>query len=287
MPELPEVETISRGLAAVLESRTVERAFFKRPDIMRKGSIKRPGLSGCRIDTVERTGKNVVIRFDNSFSMVVNLGMSGRLVVRRRGEAYEEMKRKHVHAGLVFPDGMELVFYDPRRFGSILITRSRDIRRVLGIAEDPFQMKPREMQERLEGRSASIKALLLDQKIISGLGNIYADETLFDARIHPLTPGGTVATQARAILSSARKILKKAIAHGGTTFRDYRTHDGERGSFQNHLAVYGRTGEECKRCAAGIERILVAGRSTHFCPRCQELTKRRPASLRSGNERRR
>jgi len=270
LPELPEVETISRSLSEALVGARGAKVVIKRNDILKPHSMKGSVLSDSRISAVERVGKNIVVRFKSEFSMVVNLGMTGRLVLCDKDANVSAAAAKHMHAKIILSNRGEVHYCDPRRFGSILITKYRDIAMLLGIGKDPFQMRSAELQSILERRTASIKALLLNQKIISGLGNIYIDESLFSAGVHPLTRGSDAASKAGEILAAARKVLKSAIKLGGTTLQDYRKPDGSTGGFQNRLMVYGRQGEPCVRCGETIRKTAVAGRGTHYCPGCQK-----------------
>jgi formamidopyrimidine-DNA glycosylase len=269
VPELPEVETIVRCLRRPLRARTVIRSSLRPAALYRRGSLRVGALAGRKIVKVERVGKNAVFRFDPPAVMVVNLGMTGQLLLHPSRGCLPEVSHRHLHGRFSLDDGSELRYYDIRRFGFILVTRESDVFTALGIGPDPFDADLLYLAERLRGREASIKTLLLDQRILSGIGNIYADETLFDARIDPRRPGGKVAARAESLLLSARLILESAIAHKGSTIRDYRRPDGSRGGFQHLHAVYGRGGEPCVRCGAPIRKIVLGGRGTHFCPVCQ------------------
>jgi len=283
MPELPEVETVVRELQVVLPGREVIGASLSAKDLYRAGSREVASLAGVRIGDVRRRGKAIVVScrrdpdgVDAAYLLIVHLGMTGRLewsegrrigaVPRRSGEP---VKRDHLHARWTFRDGSELRYYDPRRFGYIFVGTPVDADAVLRIGPDPFEIRAGGLASALAGRRAPVKALLLDQRIVSGLGNIYVDETLYLARVHPLTPGDRASTQAAAILSAARRVLKRAIRARGTTLRDYRRTGGERGGFQTRLLVYGREGEACASCGGAIIRLEVAQRGTHVCPRCQ------------------
>lgn len=226
-------------------------------------------LAGRTIARVERAGKNAVFRFDPPAVMVVNLGMTGQLLLHPSCGCLPEASGRHLHGRFVLDDGSELRYYDIRRFGFIFVTRESDVFAALGIGPDPFDADPCDLAKVLRGREAAIKPLLLDQRILSGVGNIYADETLFDAGIDPRKPGAAVAPRAEGLLAAARRILESAIAHKGSTIRDYRRPDGSRGGFQHLHAVYGRKGEPCVRCGAPIRKIVLGGRGTHFCPTCQ------------------
>jgi formamidopyrimidine-DNA glycosylase len=275
MPELPEVETIARGLCESLVGRTIVRASLRAPDLYRRGSRRIAWINGCRVRGVSRLGK--AIHFDllsyhrHERVLIVHLGMTGRFgfYVSRNDEPRGV---RHRHGRWAFSDGSVLHYVDPRRFGFWWLGHPSEVAGALGIGPDPFQMKPRALERVLSGRTASIKSLLLNQRLISGLGNIYVDELLFAAGIHPGAAGGEVVDRAGDILSCARRVLRRAIKWNGTTFRDYRTPDGARGSFQLRLSVYGREGETCRKCGNQIEKLLVAGRGTHVCPRCQAFS---------------
>jgi formamidopyrimidine-DNA glycosylase len=288
MPELPEVETVVRELAGVLPGRRVVRAVLTAPDLYRRGSRRVRGLAGARVASVSRLGKAILIRCrrgDADVDLVVHLGMTGRLLwhdgaAGTRGGSDRALPR-HLHARIRFHPGGELRYVDPRRFGYFFVGAPDAVRASLAIGPDPFGMRAPALERALAGRRAPIKALLLDQRIVSGLGNIYVDESLFFAGMHPLTRGGQASPHAAQLLRAARRILRRAIASKGTTLRDYRRPDGSSGAFQARLAVYGREGDACRRCGAAVQRIVVAQRGTHFCPRCQSR-----ATTPSGRKRR-
>jgi formamidopyrimidine-DNA glycosylase len=296
MPELPEVETVVRELAPVLPGRSIVRARLTAPDLYRRGSRRVGTLAGARIAGVERFGKAIMIRTDDSavragvdggapaapgggetgdrtretrheLILVVHLGMTGRLLFA--ADARQVPRVKHLHARIRFSDGSELRYVDPRRFGYFFVGDGTDVAASFDFGPDPFEMRPRELARRLAGRRAPLKALLLDQRVVAGLGNIYVDELLFATGIHPLTPGDAASRDAARLLRAARVILARAIRARGSTIRDYRRPDGSSGAFQLKLAVYGREGEACRRCGGVIERIEVSQRGTHLCPRCQ------------------
>ena len=269
MPELPEVETIVRCLRRPLRYRTVVSASLRPAALYRKGSLRVGVLTGRAIAGVERAGKNAVFRFDPPAVMVVNLGMTGQLLLHPSCGRLPGASARHLHGRFALDGGTELRYYDIRRFGFIFVTREKDVPAVLGIGPDPFDAEASYLSEKLKGREAPIKTLLLDQRILSGVGNIYADEMLFDAGIDPRRSGGSVVRRAEALLSSARRILKSAIVHKGSTIRDYRRPDGSRGGFQHLHAVYARKGEPCVRCGEPVRKIVLGGRGTHFCPVCQ------------------
>lgn len=269
MPELPEVETVARGLHRYVTGGTVARATCRRADIMRRGSLRLRRLEGGTVAGVERIGKNIAVRFDSRLTLVVNLGMTGRLLYSETGRFPREYAGRHLHMLLHFTAGGEMRYHDPRRFGSLLVTDREEIASLLGLGKDPFQMSPREFHALLRGRRAPVKSILLNQKLISGMGNIYIDEALFRAGIDPAAPANAAAGRSGELLQAARAILRRAIRAGGTTVRDFRNAEGANGYFQRELVVYGRAGEPCIRCGSPLVRTVVAGRGTHFCPSCQ------------------
>jgi formamidopyrimidine-DNA glycosylase len=272
MPELPEVETVVRELRAYLPGRDVVRASLTAADLYRRGSGKIALLCGARVESVNRRGKAIVIvlgaRGGKPDRLVVHLGMTGQLEWKPSPGSVRE-NPKHLHARIGFADGSQLRYIDPRRFGFIFVGSAAAVDETLRIGPDPFELDSAALAARLAGRSAPVKSLLLDQHIVSGLGNIYVDEALHLARIHPLTPGARASRRAAAILQAAQSTLARAIAARGTTLRDYRRTDGSTGEFQFKLSVYGRDGEKCARCGGVIKRIVVSQRGTHFCPHCQ------------------
>ncbi|HXV14951.1 MAG TPA: bifunctional DNA-formamidopyrimidine glycosylase/DNA-(apurinic or apyrimidinic site) lyase [Candidatus Krumholzibacteria bacterium] len=280
MPELPEVETVVRELRAKLPGAVITRAVVTAPDMYRRDSRDVSTLEGARVTGLERLGKAIVIRCESDrgrLDLAVHLGMTGQLLWTARAQ---EPALPHLHARWGLSGGAELRLVDPRRFGYVLVGAPETVRASLAIGPDALSITPEELALALRGRRAAIKALLLDQRIVAGLGNIYVDETLFLARVHPSTGGDRAATRAREILSAARRVLARAIDARGTTLRDYRRPDGSTGEFQMKLRVYGREGESCPRCRARIRRIEVGQRGTHFCPRCQRAPRRVSASPR-------
>jgi formamidopyrimidine-DNA glycosylase len=269
MPELPELENTARAIRPALERRRIVSTWLRHATLYRRGSLSLRWLIDHRITHVQRVGKNVLIRLRPEGVLVVNLGMTGHLTVAAPDAAPEGLARSHFHARLRLSDGRELRYYDARRFGHFYVAESCDFRKDLNIGPDPFEAECDYFAAALHGRDAPIKSLLLDQRILSGIGNIYADETLYYAGIHPLTPGGKVARRCDEVLGHARTVLQWAIDKGGSTIRDYRNANGQSGKFQNHHAVYGRAELPCLECGVEVERVVISGRSTHFCPNCQ------------------
>jgi formamidopyrimidine-DNA glycosylase len=269
MPELPEVETTVKQLQPHLPRRRITSAWLRHRSLYRTGSLGVRHLIDREITVVERIGKNILLRCRPPALMVVNLGMTGQLLACDARERPCGFHAKHLHGRFGLDNGRELRYYDARRFGHLYIAERCDCFEELNIGPDPFQLKPAGLRAKLRDRKAAIKTLLMDQRIISGLGNIYTDETLFYAGIDPRTPGDHAGRHSTRILSSARRVLKQAIEHGGSTILSYRRRDGSHGEFQKHHAVYGRNGEGCGVCGGPIVRIVLAGRGTHFCPACQ------------------
>jgi len=270
MPELPEVETVARQLAPLLCGRRVRRIEILDP---RLGTVDARRIRGRRIRAVSRLGKQVALELagrkagDGTLWLAFHLRMTGRLVF---DGAAETNGSKHLRAVLVLDRG-SLFFLDARRFGVLRLCRSPEEVAPTGL--DPLSdgFIPRALAALLAGSGQEIKPWLLRQDRLAGIGNIYASEILFAARIHPRRRAGSLSpAEARRLCASARRVLRRAVEHGGTTFSDFRDADGRTGSFQKFLAVYGREGEGCRRrCRGRIERAAQHGRSTFFCPRCQ------------------
>lgn len=272
MPELPEVETVVRTLRPVLMGRVVAGIRLIWKPVLRRGSergLKR--LSGLRVSGISRRGKMAVIELEDGSRLVFHLKMTGQLFIVAPGEPAD----KHLRLVIGFEDGgPELRFRDVRKFGFMLCLKKGEeesCRELASLGPEPLEMEPAEFARRLEGRRAGIKSLLLNQEVLAGVGNIYADEALFGARIHPAQRASELGRGALVRLHrSLRKVLRRAIAAGGSSLRDYVDGRGRRGRFQRMHRVYGREGEACVVCGKSIRRIRVGGRSSHFCPRCQK-----------------
>ena len=236
-------------------------------------------LSGRRVDTVGRHGKFLVLGLDDGYTMVAHLGMSGRFSVAAKTDAARMKKRPaHTHFVATLDDGTEIRFIDPRTFGFVAAFDEDELAEsgLSRLGPDAWLDPPSvpTLMKTLNGRTASIKTLLLDQGPIAGLGNIYADEALHLGGIHPLRPGGDLeATEIAGLLSAIQKVLHQAIDEGGTTLDDlaYLLPDGQAGDNLSRLRVYARAEEPCLKCGTPVERIVVRARSTHFCPVCQAL----------------
>lgn len=275
MPELPEVETVMRGLQARLEGRVIRRAEVRRPDLrwaLPLGLAAR--LTGARVTGFRRRAKYILMRLEGGDSVLLHLGMSGRINIRKRGANAPEL---HEHVALETDDGWEIAFVDPRRFGSIDLvpTAGEDAHRLLAwLGPEPLDaaFTPKRLQTALADKRTPIKAALLDQRIVAGLGNIYVCEALFRARIAPTSLAGAVPT--RRLVPEIKATLNEAIAAGGSSLRDYVQPGGELGYFQHAWQVYGREGEPCPACPGpprcdGIARVVQSARSTFYCPRLQ------------------
>jgi formamidopyrimidine-DNA glycosylase len=257
LPELPEVETVVRTLVPHLRGRQIVSASFSSPFVTpgnRKALARR--LSGRTIQSIARRGKFIVIQLDHG-TLTVHLGMTGKLLV-------DAAATKHTY-GVFTLDAGCLIYTDPRQFGRILW--NHDLSR---LGPEPLDIGLEEFRARVKSRETSIKALLLNQTFLAGMGNIYVDETLFAARVHPLAQASRLgASRVAAIHRHMREILTAAIGRGGSSISDYVDARGERGWFQLQHQAYGREGEPCTVCATPIRKITVVQRGTHYCPRCQ------------------
>jgi formamidopyrimidine-DNA glycosylase len=281
VPELPEVETVVRGLRANLPGRTIVGVRLGKTDFIDDPSALAELLPGLRIAGVERFGKFIHLKMDpravpanpaSRLHLILHLGMSGRVALRRAGEPVAP----HTHAFFELDDGRELRYTDPRRFGRILLLpESRIASFQLGLGAEPLEISAVEFRRRLGRRRARIKALLLDQRVLCGLGNIYADESLWLARIHPARLAERLTPQHLTRLHEAiRQILRSAIRLRGSSISDFLDAEGNPGEYQRQHRVYHRQGQPCFRCGCTIRRMIVAGRSSHFCPRCQPPPRR-------------
>jgi len=267
MPELPEVETTVRGLAKVLQYRRLASVEARRPDLRRALPVDLgQRLTGARVSGLRRRAKYGLIDTDRGDTLVFHLGMSGHWRVDPGAIG------KHDHFILQTDDGRVVALNDARRFGSLDLIATDELQdwppfKALG--PEPLDLDPRELQRRLAGRTAAIKLLLLDQRIVAGLGNIYVCEALYRAGIHPKRAGGSVSLRRlERLVRAIRDVLGEAIAAGGSTLKDFASPDGELGYFSKAFAVYDREGRPCG-CGGTVRRFVQGGRSTFYCPRCQ------------------
>ena len=271
MPELPEVETVVRDLRPLLLGRTIVRVE-KTPEAMRR-SMKCPWkmvLKNRTFEGVSRRGKWIIQHLDNGSHFLIHLGMTGQLQVHSKGH----WQADHIHMVLALDNNKEWMFRDIRRFGNVQLVSSdselHDFWSSQKLGPEPFGVDPAYWASCLQGTYRNLKAILLDQTVVAGVGNIYADEALHRARLHPEARGHDLSSRQREVLRIAiEEVLTEAIGNRGSIIRDYVGGSGLEGTQQDNLRVYGRAGQDCLACGKAIVRIELAGRSTHYCPKCQ------------------
>jgi formamidopyrimidine-DNA glycosylase len=275
VPELPEVESVRLRLAPALEGRELTQvrildARLTRPldpdDVARE-------LAGERVVAVDRRGKYLIVRFETGRALLIHLRMTGSVLT---GEAASTANDAYRRAVVTLDDGSDVVYRDVRRFGTWLLLEPSEVDTYIDarVGKEPLAdaYRARDLAAKLRKRRAPVKAALLDQRTVAGVGNIYADEALWRARVHPLTPAQSLdLEEVRALHRGVRQALRLGIARQGSTLRDYRLPDGASGTMQDEFKVYGRGGEPCARCGTPIDKIRVAGRGTWYCPTCQVL----------------
>jgi formamidopyrimidine-DNA glycosylase len=281
MPELPEVETIRRGLETAILRKTIKRVQINRADLrapIPKNFIQT--IEKQRVVSTQRRGKYILVFCEGGQGFVMHLGMSGRISIFASKKEYTA--GKHDHAVFELEDGTHIVFNDPRRFGMLYLTSEKKWQ-----SEAPFQkMGPEPLEkkftgevlaEKLKGKRGPIKTVLLDQNVVAGIGNIYACEALFESQIHPQQEAGTISRRfAGKLAASLQNVLQKSLKAGGSTLKDYAHTDGSLGYFQAQFGVYDREGLACASCrcdivkTGGVKRMIQAGRSTFYCPHRQK-----------------
>jgi formamidopyrimidine-DNA glycosylase len=275
VPELPEVETVRARLEPKLVGRRFQRVEIFDPRLTRPfdpaGVAAK--LEGERVVAVDRRGKYLVVRFESGRVLLIHLRMTGNLL-HRNGDSATVEDDPHRRAVVRLDDGSDVIYRDMRRFGTWLLVEGDELEPYLGdrIGREPLapNFTANRLGEVLAGRRAPVKAALLDQRRLAGVGNIYADEALWRARIHPLRPAGELGeADLNALHRAIRAALQGGIDRQGASIRNYRTPDGSRGRMQYEFKVYGREGEPCERCGTPIEKIRAAGRGTCYCPTCQ------------------
>jgi formamidopyrimidine-DNA glycosylase len=294
MPELPEVETVCRQLEPEIEGRRIEqlevldeRWCRPLPPHELEGAVE-----GATIEGLGRRGKYLLLELDGERTLVMHLRMTGNLVLvegedrldpsegMRLYEGERTASERHLRARFVLDDGRELWFTDPRRFGEAFLIDHADLEaRFERLGVEPFSddFTPEALAAMSAGRTAPLKSFLLDQSRVAGVGNIYADEALFRARLHPLSPAGSMCPEHHAALRDAVvAALEAGIDRGGASIDDYRDGRGEKGTMQDEFLVHTREGEPCPNCGESIVRIVVSGRSTYYCPHCQVRLRKRP-----------
>jgi formamidopyrimidine-DNA glycosylase len=277
MPELPEVETVARGLQLTIPGRRIVSVTLGKTDFIDDPAALEEHLPGRTIEKIERYGKFMLLRLSPAVgtangnskpaSLLVHLGMTGNLAPN----AAAVPREKHTHVCLLLDDGRELRYTDARRFGRIAYLAEGALEQELRpFGADPLEVGEEEFTTRIKSRRARIKALLLDQSVLRGVGNIYADESLWRAKVHPARLGEELSRkQVAALRRVLQEVLRKAIVLRGSSISDFLDAAGEPGEYQRHHRAYGREGKPCYRCGASIRRAIVAGRSSYFCPKCQ------------------
>jgi len=281
MPELPEVETVARGLQRTVAGRRILSVTLGKTDFIDNPAAIEQHLPGRQIEAVERYGKFMLLRLSPVLSrenaaengdaapasLLVHLGMTGQLAPCPGAQPCE----KHTHVCMRLDDGRELRYTDPRRFGRMAYLAQASLAaELLPFGADPLEISAEEFASRVRSRRARIKALLLNQSVLRGVGNIYADESLWRAKIHPARIGADLSKKQSITLRRVlQDVLHKAIVARGSSISDFLDADGEPGEYQRQHRAYGREGKRCYRCKATIRRVIVAGRSSYFCPRCQ------------------
>ena len=275
MPELPEVETVRLQLEPHLVGRRFDRVDIRDPRLVRpfEPTAVAAELEGERVAALERRGKYLIVRFESGRALLIHLRMTGSLRHAAKGKLGDDPHRRAV---VNLDDGAGVAYRDVRRFGTWQLLEPGELDHYLDerLGVEPLErtFTARRLGQRLEGRRAPIKAALLDQRTVAGLGNIYVDEALWRAQLHPLRPAGTLDENELGRLTRAIKdTLKTAVKRQGSTLRDYSTPDGGQGSMQDRFRVYGREGLPCQRCGTPIDKIRTAGRGTWYCPNCQRL----------------
>ena len=285
MPELPEVETVRRGLLPALEGARLERVQARRPDLrfpLPQGFVQR--LTGARVEALDRRAKYLLARLDRGDTLVMHLGMTGRFEIEgsdrsRPGVFRQAASHEDKHAHIVFDTdtGRRITYFDARRFGYMDLIATDELARhawFAGLGPEPLgpDFDAEHLWLAFEGKVQNVKATLLDQRIVAGLGNIYVCEALYRARISPLTPAGRISkARLERLTEAVREVLGEAIEAGGSTLRDYAGADGALGYFQHSFQIYGREGEPCLRsgCNGVVRRTVQGGRSTFHCSSCQ------------------
>ena len=272
MPELPEVETVARGLAQRVTGDVIESVWLgSKPEPLKSPAAEiEAALVSKRIADVRRSGKHIVFDLLQSSTpaegtaaqWIVHLGMTGRLLVCSADTGLA----KHTHAVLRLASGRELRFIDPRRFGRLAV-----IEKFTPPGAEPLSISPADFANLFRGRKTPIKSALLNQKLLSGVGNIYADEALYRAGVRPRRRAASLtADELRRLHKGLKQVLQEAIRLGGSSISDYVDSEGQEGFFQLRHRVYGREGEPCRKCGTPIKRVVIAGRSSHYCPKCQK-----------------
>ena len=268
MPELPEVETIRTSLEINIGAH-ITHTDIKRTDIIKREDFPLEEMNGQAIREIRRRGKFLILELDEGYSLVVHLGMSGRFYMQSEDE---EVQEPHVHFIVHLDNGRKLVYQDARRFGGIRLCHdTENVFAHMGVEPLSRQFTAKYLIRVCQNRRVAIKTLLLNQNLIAGIGNIYADEALFMAGIRGHRPAGSLTNaEVKRLQRAIVKVLRKSIEERGTTFRDFRDGFNRSGNFQNSLQVYGKTNQTCSICGGIIKKEIIGGRSSHFCECCQK-----------------
>ncbi len=272
MPELPEVETVKRSLEPLVKNRTIEDVLIYYPKMVKDvdNEVFKNSVIGKPIKRIERLGKHLMFKVGD-LTMIIHLRMEGKFLIKQKNTP----KDTHEHLRFILSDGRALSYYDVRKFGTVHLREEAELfttKPLMHVAEEPISetFDILKLKKKLKS-NRPIKAAILDQTVISGIGNIYADEILFCARIHPETTAKTLSPyRIEKLAHCAKDILNRAVESGGTTIRTYKNALGIDGMFQLHLNVHMREGEACKNCGRTIKKEKIAGRGTYFCPTCQK-----------------
>jgi formamidopyrimidine-DNA glycosylase len=282
LPELPEVETVARGLREALPGRRILAVRLGKTDFIDDPAAMELRLPGTTVSRIRRLGKNLVVDLVAAggsdgdapgLSLLIHLGMTGQIVII----SPDAPVPKHTHVFLSLDDGRELRYTDVRRFGRMAVLANDEQERELGgLGIEPLEISAKEFRTRIGSRNSQIKALLLNQSVMRGIGNIYADESLWRAKIHPRKVGSKLTNEElKRLRRAVQDILRDAIRLRGSSVSDYVDSGGQKGEFQLNHRVYQRDGKKCFRCGSSIRHAIVAGRSSHFCPRCQPAPRTR------------
>ena len=269
MPELPEVETVKRTLERLIVGKKIEGVDILYPKIIHTDLDQfKQEIQNQTIKEISRKGKHLILVLDRDV-LIIHLRMEGRFFIKDRNEE----RSKHDHIIFHLSSKKDFIYHDVRKFGTMhLISKDHylDVYPLNEVANEPFEMEFDAFYAKIKKKNSEIKAILLDQKVMSGLGNIYVDETLFKAKIHPMRKGESInEEESKRILEAARSVLREAIIQGGTTIRTFQAMDGVHGRFQNELAVHTKKEQPCPICGHEIIKIKVKGRGTYVCPNCQ------------------
>ena len=291
MPELPEVETIRRDLSALLGKKIIALKIISPKSASHSAAFFKKSLLGEKLVKIDRRGKLLILSMSNGFFLLIHLKMTGQLIYQSKdlkvvgghslsSGSYEKsvggkLPNKHTRAIFSFSGGGELFFNDLRKFGYLKLVKKDELEKILKNNYGPEPLTPEfnadKLKQIFKNRKTSIKAVLLNQKLVSGLGNIYVDEALFAAKIRPTRAANKVKTEEiEKLVKEANQLIKKSIEYRGTTFSNYVDSKGKKGNFSQFLRVYGRGGEKCLICGTPITKIKLAGRGTHYCQNCQK-----------------